>query len=484
MDIDPNNDNERDELLERFRADLALPVAERYYSAADLVTIFDTAGDVGDEYVRSEVLMLAARLYPDDSQLLDRKAIFYRRWVDTDAFDRYMVDRRKADGDNDNNGDILWQIMRMTDFHGTREEAAAMLDEFVRKNRLTADEEVVQFVQLARDLRVEQWLYDNIEMLKTRVDYLPTLLFEIAVAAEADNLHDICISVLEQLTELEPYGLAYWVMLASQCEQAGRHDEACSAVDMALAIDPKSAIAHKMKACIIRSGEDLSDVKNLNEYFAQLTTSFNIDPNDEEVNILILDSLATMLRVELIRIGDIVEICSQIMKANPGSYQVMARAIQYENPDIEQHLHEFFEQHPVDESEWQTLADVAYGGTAYDNTEAVFKVYKEVTGNDLKHNLLRMRMHIDKQQYSLAIILFDSAEEGTTIRRPENTYAALAYAINASLNVCDYKRACELLTTMNDLLEAQNPPAASLLEDYGIRKYIEDCRSVIPEYFK
>ena len=44
-----NEPDERDILRERFRADLARPVSERYYSEDELIAIFDSAGDYYDD---------------------------------------------------------------------------------------------------------------------------------------------------------------------------------------------------------------------------------------------------------------------------------------------------------------------------------------------------------------------------------------------------------------------------------------------------
>ena len=70
---DPNS-NPNEELARRFRADLGRPISERYYSEDELVSIFDYSGDRGDDYLRTEALLLGARLYPDSPELLQRRA--------------------------------------------------------------------------------------------------------------------------------------------------------------------------------------------------------------------------------------------------------------------------------------------------------------------------------------------------------------------------------------------------------------------------
>lgn len=74
--MEDHNSNPADELRERFRSELGLPPAQRYYSEDELIDIFDNSGDAGDDYLRTEALLLGARLYPDSQALLERRAIF------------------------------------------------------------------------------------------------------------------------------------------------------------------------------------------------------------------------------------------------------------------------------------------------------------------------------------------------------------------------------------------------------------------------
>ena len=85
-----NEDKERAELLERFTNDLPKSFSERYYSEEDLLEVFDTAGDMNNDYVQLEALMLGARLYPDSVALTERRAIFLLGF-ESDAFESFMA---------------------------------------------------------------------------------------------------------------------------------------------------------------------------------------------------------------------------------------------------------------------------------------------------------------------------------------------------------------------------------------------------------
>ncbi|MDE6288544.1 MAG: hypothetical protein K2M00_07155, partial [Muribaculaceae bacterium] len=200
----PGQDPNR-ELYERFRQDLKRPVGDRYFSEDELINIFDTAGDNADDYARTEVLLLGARLYPDSRELLERRAIFYDNFLDK-SFEKFIED-------NPSVSTPLWEILKLSRMNGSREEMKKYLDGFIADKRFDSDEEVIQFIQAIHQLRLDDWTYENLDLLKSKVDYLPTLLFEIAIAADLDSELDIEIKMLEELTEIDPYGADYWAML-------------------------------------------------------------------------------------------------------------------------------------------------------------------------------------------------------------------------------------------------------------------------------
>ncbi len=92
----PEETNPRDELCRRFRSDLAQPESQRFYSEDDLIDIFDYAGDIADDYLRMEALLLGSRLYPDSLELRERRAIFYL-YLDQNAFKSFLDDNPKMD---------------------------------------------------------------------------------------------------------------------------------------------------------------------------------------------------------------------------------------------------------------------------------------------------------------------------------------------------------------------------------------------------
>ncbi len=236
----------RDEMLSRFRESLKRPLTDRYFDEDDLVEIFDFAGDVADDYLRMEALMIAARFYPDSEELNQRRALFYASFSD-DVRDKYL-------SDNDSHEGVIWDIMRVRKDAPSAEAAAQSLTHILDslKEQLN-DEESIQFVQLASSLNQLQWLKDNLDRLLKVAEYPSVMYYEVAIAADVAGDPEYCVQMLDELTKLEPFNAYYWQMLAREYDQLDKYSEAMSAVEYALALSPDDAQALFAKAKIMYS---------------------------------------------------------------------------------------------------------------------------------------------------------------------------------------------------------------------------------------
>ena len=235
-----NEDKERAELLQRFAADLANPFSERYYSEEELMEIFDTAGDYNDDYMQLEALMLGARLYPDSTVLTERRAIFLLGF-EGDAFERFM---NLHHADSTPIMELLKLRARVSS--GSSIDREKFVADFLDQHTLDSDELVIQFVRTIEDLGLMQWLKDNYEKIEARVEYKPVLYYEVAaICSDAD--YELAIRALEALTNAEPYSSEYWTMLAGAYIAANRRDDAATAIEYALAINPKELAALEKK---------------------------------------------------------------------------------------------------------------------------------------------------------------------------------------------------------------------------------------------
>ena len=222
----------RQELYSRFRQSLKKPVGERFFDEEELIETFDYAGDLGDDYARFEILLCGARLYPESERLAERRAIFYSESHES-ALGDYVAD-------NADRHTLLWDISRLRANMPEGESASGALDYLADQYDEFGDEEAIQFVKLAGDLDCFDWLRDNIDRLRGKVSYLPSLVYEIAIEAGEAGDFDTQIHLLEELIEAEPFSSTYWTLLFRAYLNAGRLDEARSAFDYAKALGADS----------------------------------------------------------------------------------------------------------------------------------------------------------------------------------------------------------------------------------------------------
>lgn len=215
-----DDDNEREELLARFKESLSRPAAERYFDEDELVAVFDYAGDLNDDYVRTEVLLCGARLYPDSEALADRKALYYLDGDDTDMMAREYVaaDQRSS---------LLCDIVRLQVQHpeNPEEALAYLMDQY----NDFGDEETIRFVLTAGDLGCYEWLKNKLPQLRKKANYTPVLLYEVMSEADRYGDNETVAALAEELIENEPFSDAYWMSLFQAQARLGREDDARNA---------------------------------------------------------------------------------------------------------------------------------------------------------------------------------------------------------------------------------------------------------------
>ncbi len=234
---------ERIELYERFKADISQPASQIYYDEDELVEIYDYAGDLDDDYVKMEVLLCGARLYPQSDPLRVRRAYFYYS-MHNDSAAEAMAETAHEDSP-------LWDIIRLRLADKPDEEIAAGFDALLEGESEFDDETVIQLVDAASALNQYNWLKRNIDKIKEHCSYLQTLLYETAMVAEINFDYSTAVAMLEELTMIEPFNVSYWVLLAQEHIYKGEYEASLNAVDYALAIEGDNKQALILKAQVI-----------------------------------------------------------------------------------------------------------------------------------------------------------------------------------------------------------------------------------------
>ncbi len=250
------NFDERKNLYDRFKNDVSKSSSSVFYDEEDLIEIFDYAGDVDDDFVRVEVLLCGARLYPESEALAVRRGYFY-----------YSISNDEGVGAVVNSPhvpSVLWDILSLRVKNPDVDEARERLTEIVENTDEFDDESVIQLVDVASALGVYDWLKENKDLIQLKCSYPQTLLYEISVVAEIYSDFEFAASIIEQLTMIEPFNVLYWEMLAQEYLSYNNYDGALNAVDYALAIEPSSIRSLLMKAQILYdTGKNVDEAERL-----------------------------------------------------------------------------------------------------------------------------------------------------------------------------------------------------------------------------
>ena len=443
-------------LREKFRAELKKPISERYFTEEDLINVFDTSGDVFDDYLRTEALILGARLYPESVAMLERRAIHY---LDTDKeqFVKFMDDYSDVSS-------VILNILRLNLLEGAPYEVVVgQIESFLKDFRFTEDEEVIQFVQTVHDLACDRWLVENVERIKKLVPYLPSLLYEYAVLAEeSEVLSELAVTVLEELTEIDPYVSDYWTMLAFAYLRFDRTDDALNAIDYALAIDPEHVAALKAKAHIANIA---NDSETFNETVGRL---FEITPDDAEIAALAALRIVNQDKNTFFRFLD------SLTPTARSSRTLVLRAIRDEYPKLELMLSELFDNGVREDEDWIGIADFAYECGNFDAVNSILRIYEEKKGSSLNHDFLIFKILFDLGKYDLAAKIFTDAEQGGTLRRAENLYTGYSMFLIALLRMGDFVSARNAAQSLLTMLSEEPDMVGTHLEQRAMCFYLED----------
>lgn len=441
-------------LREKFRAELLKPLSERYFSEDDLINVFDSAGDDFNDYIRTEALLLGARLYPDSMPLLERKAIFY---LDTDQqlFTEFMED-------NEDVATTMFDILRLNLLLGFPvREIESRVDNLISNLKFEEDEEVIQFVQTLHTLGLDGWLVKHLDLMKQKVQYLPTLLYEYAYQAEDSTvLSDVAVKVLEELTELEPYVADYWTMLAIAYIRDERIDDATSAIEYALAIEPDNFHALKTKLYISNIGN------KTDECMATALSIMKVNPNDAETAAMI-----SMYEEDKDRLHQFISGLSPVART---SRALAIRAIGTEYPLLDSLLSDLYDNGITNPEDWRSFADFAYDSANFSAINEIMRIYEQKAGKPLGHDFLLMRLMFDLGNYPLVAKIYSDSEDGSTIRSTENLYVGYSIFLVALLRMGDLKTAENAASSLLEMLENDKNMVGSSLEQQAMRDYLKE----------
>lgn len=446
--------NPTEELHNRFRAELKKPVRERYFPEDDLLNVIDTASDTYDDYLRLEALMMGARLYPDSTALLERRAIYYLD-TDTPMFTSFMNDYEDVQS-------VMMDILRLNLLEGLAyDEIVEKVEEFLVDFKFAEDEEVIQFVQTLVSLKLDRWLVDNLDRLKKITPYIPTLLYEYAFAAEeSEALEKIEVKVLEELTEIEPYVADYWTRLALAHTRAGEPEKAFTAIEYALAISPDNVVALR---AVLSIEDSVTDITSVSRYLDRL---YELEPDDPEVAFMMVMNAYDTPRAK--------QLLDEMSARARGSRSMALRAIFINYPGIDSLLEDVYDSGIDSAVDWRSFADFAYECFNDSAVRSVFRVYEKKSGEALAHEQLIFRIMFRAGNYAVATKVFTDAGSGSLLFAPENVISSYSMFVVGLLRMGEYDSAREAALSMLQALREDKISGGSPIEQRAMESHLKD----------
>lgn len=448
----PEETNPRDELCQRFRSDLAQPESQRFYSEDDLIDIFDYAGDIADDYLRLEALLLGARLYPDSLELRERRAIFYL-YLDQNAFKAFIDDNPSMDSP-------LWQILSLNLLRPGEPNAPRILQSFIDNAGELTDEEVIQFVQLAGTVGQTDWLLSNLDSLRRHVTYLPTLLYEAAAQAEDIGRYEQAAALVAELTDIEPYNADYWTMHATLNVMMGRPADAAADIDYALAIDPSNMEARRAKLGI------LTDEDHAAEFDALVDSILADNPDDADVALMALEQTSDPARMCVI--------LEKIRGHVKWTYALASKAARAGFDGLEEILGELADEGLTDSDEWKDIAGAAFDARRYREVSTLISVYRRRTGSELDCALYLYQMLFRSKSYEMVLQMYMASGDSINLTEDGNSFKATALFIMAMLRLGMEDTAREFCVKLGDELEKIKSLPGDELGRFALSSFIAD----------
>ncbi|MGN0223901.1 MAG: tetratricopeptide repeat protein [Muribaculaceae bacterium] len=453
-----NEDKERAELMERFTNDLSKPFSERYYSEEELLEVFDTAGDMSNDYIQLEALMLGARLYPDSVALTERRAIFLLGF-ESDAFETFMGLHNEVETP-------IMELLRLRAFASVsgdeqvKTDMVTVITDFLNRHQLDSDELVIQFVHTVEELGLHQWLKDNYDAILAKVEYKPVFYYEVgSICTEADV--DMGLRALEALTEAEPYSSEYWTMLTAAYLAANRNDDAATAIEYALAINPKDLPALEKKIEVV----ERTDPDKVIDVIEQI---ISIDPSNPD-----FDRRVIAYGVDHFTHERLFPIIAKIIPYCFDDFNSVALCLGCGYPDVETVINGYYDAVGPDNHEiWGSILLAAMDRGDINVVKAINGCFKR-HGAEIDNAFVKLRLAFNFNDLDTALSLFQSPKYSEYLLQPRcflrsNIILLMLYLRNAPEHAGECLDIIQSHIATTELLPA--------IEVYAARTFFADVR--------
>lgn len=250
-------DDERLMLYTQFKNDLNEGNLNEFYDVDDLIAIADQAADLGDDYIQLEAILRGYRFFPDNEELGVRRGYIY--------YDLQVKGGAEGVASQPLGQNPLWTLLRLLTKVGKLEpyKAQQRLDKLIERTEEFDDEAIIQLINVACNFRLYMWLKNKFAVLRHKTTYLPTLLFELY--RHSDEFRDVqfSLSLLEELTDLEPFNIDFWNATAREYINIQAFDKAIIPLDYALAIDSEDLAMIELRGITLLHLERIQEANDL-----------------------------------------------------------------------------------------------------------------------------------------------------------------------------------------------------------------------------
>lgn len=263
--------DERRELYERFLAEARRDGSAIFFDEDDLIEVFDYASDMRDDSTKMEVLMVASRLYPGSTPLMERKAWYHYDLGHTDSA-RELAEALPV-------GSVMRNLLLLYISRPEQGKARSELDRIVESVGDFEDEWLIDLVEVASELDCYDWLLANKSRITAKTSYPQTFIYELVNDAEQRGDAANAVALAEELTMLEPFNPDFWELLARLNGSLEKdYDKALTAIDYALAVNPDAP-----RALLIKADALIELNRPLHEALALIEQAQKIDPENPSI---------------------------------------------------------------------------------------------------------------------------------------------------------------------------------------------------------
>lgn len=215
------------------------------FSKDDLIDVYDFSRGIPNDYVAAESIDEGLRRFPDDSDLIKRKAFLYHELGHDSICDMYMQRLPEQNF-----------VRKITDLKNQSRifdeipDLRSCLTEY--KSGSIEDGDIIYLVDIFEDNGYLDRVADCADELSGISQYPSTVYNELYNVFYNRGMYERALAYGQKLTDIEPFNASAWIELANlYLMKLGRVDVAAECAEYAIAIEPENVSPRMIKALTV-----------------------------------------------------------------------------------------------------------------------------------------------------------------------------------------------------------------------------------------